>query len=83
MRRIFLLAAILEAGWVAQRSSTSGSSSLTRVSVRTCSFAIGKQDMFPPTAELGVLDEFSKPDKWFDKIKIRRRDHVGVFFAYV
>ena len=27
--------------------------------------------LIPPTAELGVLDEFSRPDEGFDKIKIR------------
>ena len=37
---------------------------------------------FPPTAKPGVLDEFSKADKWFDNSKIRRHHHFGAFFSY-
>ena len=37
----------------------------------------------PPTAKPGVLDEFSRPDKWFDKIKIRRQAHLWSLFAHV
>ena len=39
--------------------------------------------LIPPTAELGVLDDFSKPDEEIHKTKIRWIDLFGVFFAYV
>ena len=53
------------------------------VSMHLFRFELSHVKVVPPTAELGVLDDFSKPDKWVANFKIRRQAHFGGFFAYV
>ena len=59
------------------------SSPSTRLSCSAQRYMTCATMIIPPTAELGVLDDFSKPDEGIHEIKIRCHDLFGVFFACV